>query len=649
MKYFSILIICFVFTIQPNEIKATHIMGGEITWECLPSGMFRFEMKIYRDCNGVALNNFYEPLMGHNGAPNISLTLVSTTDISPDCALGGGSEISCGAGPPFAHFAGTGLGAVQENVYRSGNIMLSGVPPAAGWVFTWDSCCRNASVVNLVSASGQGHTLRAIMYPYIPAGATAALNTSPCYDSSPRFGEMPNLIACSANSFDYNHNAEDAEMDSLHYSWADPFDDMTGAFNPPTNPSAVVWEAGYSSVSPLPGLAQNPANIPAILDPTTGQISCTSFTTGGFVTCVKVESWKSNQLVAEIFRDIQMTLISCGGANVPPSSSVSTSTSSVPITSNGLVLSALVGLGDTIALNLSSIDTDTAANSSLPQNILLEASGSNFANPIDVASLNCPFPPCATLTPVAGQSGFISTLSNSADFLWITDANHLTGQMNGGVYSNTYSFNFTFTDDFCPVPGSVSQSLLVKIQLEPAGPPIFDSIRSNSSNALHLHYMPPTDTADIFGYYLIHHKSAFGPTQGYYVVDTVYSHQSTLAVLPSFANGWDGYYFIQSNNKYGLPGLSSDTLAYGASLGRVEYSMKSLYVSVTKDRWIVGGLDEGQNDIDIVALDGRLIYSIKDFEGEEFVWTPQSTLSKGMYLVQVQGEKRIGRTKCLVP
>ncbi len=62
---------------------ASHGMGGEITWTCLPSGQFKFQMKFYRDCNGipgpvtVSLNTTVP------GVPNIPLALISQTDISP--------------------------------------------------------------------------------------------------------------------------------------------------------------------------------------------------------------------------------------------------------------------------------------------------------------------------------------------------------------------------------------------------------------------------------------------------------------------------------------------------------------------------------------------------------------------------------------
>jgi len=43
--------IAFVWPAGPA--KASHILGGEITYRCLGNGLFEFTIKVYRDCNGI--------------------------------------------------------------------------------------------------------------------------------------------------------------------------------------------------------------------------------------------------------------------------------------------------------------------------------------------------------------------------------------------------------------------------------------------------------------------------------------------------------------------------------------------------------------------------------------------------------------------
>ena len=83
----------------------------------------------------------------------------------------------------------------------------------------------------------------------------------------------------------------------------------------PITPGLLTYTPPYNANNPLPG---NPT-----LDPQNGQISYTSNLSGNFVTVVRVDAYKCNQLVAQIYREIQAVLIACpplvgGNANLPP-------------------------------------------------------------------------------------------------------------------------------------------------------------------------------------------------------------------------------------------------------------------------------------------------------------------------------------------
>ena len=75
------------------EVNATHIMGGEITWECIKDpadpnvGSYIFTMKVYRDCDGVTLSTFSQTIdvWDHPSVTQITVDWVSSSDISPNC------------------------------------------------------------------------------------------------------------------------------------------------------------------------------------------------------------------------------------------------------------------------------------------------------------------------------------------------------------------------------------------------------------------------------------------------------------------------------------------------------------------------------------------------------------------------------------
>ena len=71
--------------------NATHMMGGEITWECIKDpldpdvGMYIFTMKMYRDCDGTTLPTFTQTIYvwDHPTVTQLSVDFIIATEISP--------------------------------------------------------------------------------------------------------------------------------------------------------------------------------------------------------------------------------------------------------------------------------------------------------------------------------------------------------------------------------------------------------------------------------------------------------------------------------------------------------------------------------------------------------------------------------------
>ena len=115
-----------LFLLCAGTAKATHLMGGEITWECRPNGKYRFTLVLYRDCGGINLPTSSQTL-GTNCGTAITCNYVTTVDVVPSCYTG---TTSCAG-------ATSGSGKMQKYIYRSGDVQLTGTPPASGWYFTW--------------------------------------------------------------------------------------------------------------------------------------------------------------------------------------------------------------------------------------------------------------------------------------------------------------------------------------------------------------------------------------------------------------------------------------------------------------------------------------------------------------------------------
>ncbi|TND05360.1 MAG: hypothetical protein FD123_3653 [Bacteroidetes bacterium] len=524
-KVSALFVVAFLLSV--NAI-ASHLMGGEITWTCQGSGQFIFKMKLYRDCNGIpgpasaTLNVFNHPTI-----TQIAMNLLSQSDISPVCN-GSGPTITCATpnGNP---------GAVEEFVYESAPTPISGVPPAAGWIFAYTNCCRNASVTNLVNPASLGFTLRAVMYPF------SGQNTNPCYDNSPEFLESPKTIICTSYPFTYNHNAVDAELDSLAYSWAEPLDQLTvgNPFNPPVNPAFCGFAAGYSFTSPLPGTTFDPNNVPATINPNTGEISYTSFTPGNFVTVVKVEAWKCGQKVAEIFREIQVVLLACG-SNSPP-----TVTAPFQNQLGQYVLFAdTVFAGQLVTFSMQATDFQFLPNGN-PQTLTMNATGNQFGTGFTNTSSGCVNPPCATLNPPPPVT---APFGVSTNFSWQTDCNHISYTNGCGIQSNTYNFVIRTQDDYCPAPAlNIATISITVLPLPVVTSPEIHCLAVAPNGDVTLTWEQAIDTAGTFNSY--HIFSSTSPGGPFTVVDSIFNIATTSYThVGAGANGGPVYYLLQARS-----------------------------------------------------------------------------------------------------
>lgn len=507
------LLVVTAFFLFMGSVFASHQMGGEITWKCNGTGAFIFQLKLYRDCNGMSFNNTLDLDVYNNPLlTQIPVFLVTQTDISPVCN-GAGPTITCAAPGP---------GAVEEFVFQSNPIVLTGTPPPQGWVFAYTSCCRNPATTNII-VNSTGMTLRAVMYSYNNQ------NSNPCYDNSPEFLERPASILCAGSPFTYNHNAVDAELDSLAYSWAEPLGDTNSlVWNPPANPWYLPYAAGYAANNPLPGPAQNPGNVPASIDPNTGEISFTSFTTGNFVTCIKVEAWKCGQLVAEIYREMQVVILACG-ANAPPAIP--------PPLNSGTTYADTVYAGQVVNFTLTASDPDA-------QTLTLTATGNQFGSGYTNAASGCLNPPCATLTPpppVSGPGGNVQTTFN-----WQTSCNHIALGNPCYVGSNTYNFVFRVQDDFCPAPSADIKTISITVlSVPPVLSPNVHCLAVQPNGDVVLTWDQPLDTAGTFNSY--HIFSSASPTGPFTPVDSIFNYnQLTYTHAGANANNGQVYYTVQT-------------------------------------------------------------------------------------------------------
>jgi hypothetical protein len=519
-----------------NKATATHLMGGEITWVCLGNGNYQFQMKVYRDCLTAVYITNAGPISlsvhNHPSVTSIPMNIVDSTDISPQCN---------GSGPTYNCASPNGNTAVKEYILKSNNVNLPGVPPPQGWVFSWSNCCRNASITNLsLSFAGPGNptngfTLRAKMFAY--NGQSAA----PCFDSSPIFQERPSIIICAGTPYTYNPNAYDPDLDSVSYEFDKPLDYLPpgNAFTA-TNPPAIPFEIGYSLANPFPGPAQNVNNLPVTLNSQTGEMSFTVFNIGNYVQVIKATSFKCGQKVAEVYREIQTVILSCG-ANQPP-------TVTAPFINNGTGLYTnyvdTVTAGDLVTFSITGTENGFLPTG-FPQNVIFTAQGGQFGTNYTDPNAGCINLPCATLSPPPPQTAQGNLTLN---FNWQTGCEHVATFEECITNSNVHTFTFTFRDDYCPAPSYTVVTATIVVEAIA----IIESPNLHCTNVLNngdvaLTWEIPLDTAGTFNSYHVYGSPNLnGP---YLVIDSIFNYnQNTYTHIGAGCQQAPMYYFVRSRS-----------------------------------------------------------------------------------------------------
>ena len=181
------------------------------------------------------------------------------------------------------------------------------------FIFTFQNFSRSAAITNLFDPSAAGITLTAKMFP-IPGGMAGT-----CVDNSPQFLQEPYFASCVGEAYEYNMNAVDVDLDSLHIKFGEALNHFPLAtYNPPTTPAALVYESGFSDLSPTPGTSMNPGNIPAQVDPSSGNLTFLSNNSGNFIVKIVAQSFRNGVLIAEVEREMQLIVTNCAGNNNKP-------------------------------------------------------------------------------------------------------------------------------------------------------------------------------------------------------------------------------------------------------------------------------------------------------------------------------------------
>lgn len=285
------LLLFLGFLFSQESLKASHIIGGKMSYRCVGGNNFEITLDVFRDC-------FYG-IAGFDNPAHIAvykdgqLFPLTTKNIGPISI----ETIPANVGDPCL-FVPDDV-CVERGRYRV-NVNLPAY--GGGYQIVYQRCCRNQTLSNIESPDSTGATYSV----YITEEARDACN------SSPEFDNFPPVFICVGKPIEFLHSATDPDGDSLVYKLCTPlsgatFDQPQPSIPAPPPYDSVIWVDPPYNLNNV--LGSNPA---LTIDPNTGFITGLPQVQGQFVVGICVEEYRNGQLLSIIRRDFQYNVGECG-------------------------------------------------------------------------------------------------------------------------------------------------------------------------------------------------------------------------------------------------------------------------------------------------------------------------------------------------
>lgn len=271
-------------------LKATHIVGGELTYLCLGGNQYELTLTVYRDCyTGVPA--FDDPAA--IGIFDVNWKLKQSNLVSLDKMVDDTLPIilsnPCLVAPPNV--------CVHRTIYKK----IVTLPfLAGGYHIVYQRCCRNNLIRNIIEPLDTGASFTV----EISESALLACNTGAV------FNYWPPVAICVNEPIDFDHSASDADGDSLVYRLCTPLTGADPDFPVPQPPEPgpyppVSWLSPYNLQNVLGGT-------PLTLHPQTGFLTGIPNMIGNFVVGVCVDEYRNDQIISTTRRDFQYNVADCG-------------------------------------------------------------------------------------------------------------------------------------------------------------------------------------------------------------------------------------------------------------------------------------------------------------------------------------------------
>ncbi len=469
----SVMLLLMFLTFRLN---ASHLVGGNFSLRHVSGTQYELTLRVFRDCeNGIAdfNKNLVAGMYDKADDRQVSRIYMGNIISNQPLVFVGDNCINIPTGC-------TSIGTYKAQISLDPQVYNS----KAGYYFSWERCCRNTIIQNIVVGNQPGATGE-VYYMEIPP-----VNI---INSTPVFNRNPLTLLCVNNPFSFNYDVTDADGDSLVYSLVTPLKGFTDSKSPnddgqqdypllyagnaaryPYRYPEVQWQNGYSLYGNI--MDGNPK---LLIDINTGQLNVTPTRQGVYAIAIRVEEYRKGTKLGEVRLDLQLTVSSCN-------------TNQAPVY-NSAALNKTYIVNATDTLNFPVIITDPNRDS-----LNFKYSGTVFG---ENAKIKEPF---ATLKDGRAKAKF------ETEFNWITNCGHITG--------DTQTVDLWVEDNGCPIyKKTLSKIKIIVVPPPTPAPPAMACLDRLDENTLRINFGDFT-TDKYFAYYLFIRKN---PDSTETVIDTI--------------------------------------------------------------------------------------------------------------------------------
>ncbi len=276
--------------------KATHVVGGEITYEYVQDSVYNVSLELYRDCSGIALDT--NPMdigiicqsSGHYA--ELGLKYHSITDITYQC-----DSIKKPCDPKNTRIAGSK--GLERHVFKSTldfrTVAYKSIYSCGNIIFQVSLCCRSSDIT-----TGQENSRF-----YISSELDLSKSTT---NSSPKFVHAPVGKLCCNLMANLDFSAKDKDGDSLSYHLIDARISYSGK---------ATYITGLNGNKPFNHFStlnfDNEIGLLSFVPSKCNQVG---------VTVVAVKEWRKDKSgkyvqIGEISREVTSSTLSCNSNNLP--------------------------------------------------------------------------------------------------------------------------------------------------------------------------------------------------------------------------------------------------------------------------------------------------------------------------------------------